>query len=341
MKIKKFTNICLMCVLTFVLFGVSKAQQGTLQLSNGITIAIKTVTTPSDNSQNSYGNIYSSSTGNIIHRVVTDRKNKIYFGYDLLVERQDETEKFKVSIKPLSKEPNSLIGPERVSVGTNQIRAAVAEASKSSNASGVNGAARETPTMNRPNFEGYTAKSLPNYPDDILVDDGDTITLDLLENSRTNTKISDVIKIIYKSSKFDFQITDDKPAKDFTIEEVMLRIEKPDIYINEKKYKTGSTAAGNINWIYIYRKGRFIFSFEMQPGYNFQKIGVIQDNKISFEFNGDKYEFVSKSPILGSGGKWNLWVMHDPDFQPVYKMSEENPFIFGAAGKMDYLFQKR
>lgn len=340
MKIRKFTNICLMCVLTLVLFGVSKAQQGTFQLSNGITIAIKTVTMPSDNSQNSYGNIYTSSSGNIVHRVMTDRKNKIYFGYDLLVERQDETGKFKVSIKPLSKEPNALIGPERVSVGANQMRAA-AEASKSSSASGTNVATSETAIINRQNFKDFTAKSLPNYPDDIIVDDGDTITLDLLENPTTNTKISDVIKIIYKSGQFDFQITDDKPAKDFTIQEVMLRIEKPDIYINEKKYKTGATAAGNINWIYIHGKGRFIFSFEMQPGYNFQKTGVIKDNKISFEFNGDKYEFVSKSPILGSGGNWNLWVMHDSDFQPIYKMSEENPFIFGAAGKVDYLFQKR
>ena len=68
---------------------------------------------------------------------------------------------------------------------------------------------------------------------------------------------------------------------------------------------------------------------------------MIRNNKLSFEFKGDKYEFVSKSPILGQGGNWNLWVMHDPSYKPNSRKSKDPAFAFGAAGKVEYLFQRK
>jgi hypothetical protein len=298
----------------FILFGVSKGQQGMFVLDNGTTVLIKTQMTPPGDSKSSLGNIYSSNSGEVVHRIMTDKENKIYFGYDLLVKKQEKSEKFKVSFKPLSKKPSDF--------GKNNTK--------------VNGFNYYS------QFEDFKEKKLPNYPKDIIVEDGDTITLDLLENPKTNTKISDLIKIVYKSSDFGYQfITEDGSAKDFSLEDVMLRIVRPEISINDKKYTTGGSVAGNINWIYIHGKGRFIFSFMQQPEFNFQKIGIIQDNKISFEYNGDKYQFISESPILGQGGKWNLWVMHDPTYQPGNQMSEENMFNFGATSNVKYLFDNR
>lgn len=313
MRNKTLINTGLGLALTLFFFGVAKAQYGTIQFDNGITIAIKTETVPRNNSS-SLGNIYSSNTtysGSILHRVLTDTKNKIYFGYDVEIEKQGEPEKFKVSIKPLSKSPNQLILKNTTSVG------------------------------NTPDYDSFTAQSLPKYPDAVILEDGDTITLDILENPQTGAKISDVIKITSKPKQFGNYFSEREKAKDFTIEDVLLRMERPDIYINEKEYKTGVSLVGNLNWIYIRGKGRFIFSFKPQPSYNFQKTGLIQNNKIQFEFNGDKYKFISKSPILGLGGKWNLWVMHDPGYQPTYSVTEEKPFVFGAAGKVEYLFEKQ
>jgi hypothetical protein len=337
---KKIINLSLIAIMTLCLAAVAKAQYGIIKLSNGVTVVIKTQITPTE-SKKSLGNIYSSNSGNVINRILTDRQNKIYFGYDLSFEKAEGTGKFKVSIKPLSKTPDSILSRAKMSVSKDEMqRARSAVGSGTSRVSVGSNRTSET-KISSPDYSDYTAKSLPNYPEDFIVNDGDTITLDLLENPETNTKITDVIKISSKSDNFEYYFSDDRPVKDFSIEDIHLRIETPDIYINEKKYRTKSTIAGNINWIYIHGKGRFIFSFKPQLEYNFQKIGIIQNNKLSFEYNGDKYEFVSKSPILGSGGKWNLWVMHDLSYQPTSQKSEENPFIFGAAGRVEYLFERR
>jgi hypothetical protein len=345
-------SICMLCLLV-----TAKAQQGIMQLNNGITVYIKTKATPSGKSTRSMGNIYSSNSGNVIHRIMTDKKNKIYFGYDLEVERQEKTGKFKVSIKPLSKEPGMLVRNSGVSVHSKET---VATGSSTGSSAGVgrnstgktvatgssagvgrNSTGRTTATIYGSDYRDYTYKSLPNYPADVIVEDGDSITLDLLENGKTKTTISDIIKIVYKS-RFGFNFSVEDTPKDFSFDKVLLQMERPTVFVNQKEFKTRTSIAGNFQWVYIHgKKGRFIFSFTPQPKFNFKKIGLIQDNKILFEFDGVKYRFVSKTPILLSGGKWNLWVMHDPDYQPTYEVSEEDPFIFGAAGKVENLFPGR
>lgn len=299
-------------MLMLALLTIANAQSNSIGFKSGITVAIKTETVPPGNTD-SLGSIYgyTDSSDNIVHRMMTDTKNKIYFGYDVVVEKQDETGKFKVSIKPLSKTPKQLLNRNITSGG------------------------------NIPDYDTFTAKSLAKYPEAVILDDGDTITLDILENPQTRTKISDIIKVMSKPSKFISDFSERRDAKDFTIDDVLLKMTKPEISINDKTYKTGTSLMGNINWIYIQGKGRFIFSFSPQPGYNFQKTGIILDNKIMFDFNGDKYKIISQTPILGEGGKWNLWVMYDPDYHSTFDISPESPFHFGAASKIEYLFNKK
>ncbi|MEZ5427205.1 MAG: hypothetical protein R2747_13125 [Pyrinomonadaceae bacterium] len=312
MKNRSFCRILpAVIVAVLSLFAAASAQQGIIQFDNGVTVAIKTETIPPGNgSKSGFLNIYSGTEENVVHRIMTDIKNKIYFGYDLQVEPLDEGRRFRVFIKPLSKDPAKLMEKSTVRAGNVQ------------------------------DFSGFTAQTLPKYPDPVTVEDGDTISLDLLENPQTKVKIADSIKIVGKSVQGGYYFLEDERPKDFTIDEVMLKMEMPEISINGKTYKTRTSFAGNINWVYIYGKGRFIFSFTSQPGYNFQKIGTIENNKLLFDYNGDHFEFASKTPILGAGGKWNLWVMYDPNYQPEYKVSAEEPFIFGAAGSVDYLFKQ-
>ncbi|MEO6590657.1 MAG: hypothetical protein ABIP06_15280 [Pyrinomonadaceae bacterium] len=302
MRNNKLVNTGLILVSTFVFFVIGKAQSGSIQFSNGITVAIKTETVP-PNDKNSFENGFSSGTGyngNTVHRVMTDTKNKIYFGYDLDVEKQGESGKFKISIKPLSKTPAELF------------------------------------RQNSLYYRGFTAKSLPKYPEPFILDDGDSITLDILENRQTQTKISDIIKITSKPQKFFSYFSDREKAKDFTIEDVLLHLDKPEISINGQKNNHGGGASGNVIWLYIPGKGRFIFSFRPQPEFNFQKAGIVSDDKILFEYNGEKYEIVNKSAVLGSGGKWNLWVMFDENYKPTD--SGSSSYEFGATDEVKYLF---
>jgi hypothetical protein len=72
---------------------------------------------------------------------------------------------------------------------------------------------------------------------------------------------------------------------------------------------------GPLPFFFVPGKGRFIFSLSSHEGYDFQKIGVIDNNKISFSYNGDNYEWVSQQPVLNRYDKWYLWVMHDEGLQ--------------------------
>ena len=51
------------------------------------------------------------------------------------------------------------------------------------------------------------------------------------------------------------------------------------------------------------------------PHEGFQKSGAIRDNVISFQSDGQQYEVRTAAPLLGSKGAWNLYVLHDPQFQ--------------------------
>ncbi len=330
-------NIIGVAVFLFCLVSVSGAQQSTIQMDDGITVAIKTVSRSGDDADTSYGNIYSTQSAGRVHRVMTDRKNKIYFGYDLVVERQPDSGKFRVSIGPLTKSPDSLIGRPAARVGTGESRGSgVSVGSGSSDATRGSVGSRES---GKTNYSDYSPESLQSYPEPVVIDDGDSISIDILENPVTGTKITDVIKISYRSGQFGAIYSADDSARDFSLDEVLLRMETPDVVVNSERFETRSSVAGNIIWIYIPGKGRFIFSFLPQTGFPFRKTGTIDDNKIFFEHEGDRFMIVSKSTILAYGGKWNMWMMHD-SWYGRRKDEPDNPsFEFGGASSVDLLFR--
>lgn len=301
MRIKNMTKLFLVAGFIAALSVFSNAQEGGRTFADGgFTVAVKTEKTPPDNNrQTDYIRTIETSSGYTINRLIIDEKNKIYFGYDLKVTPEDNKK--------------------------NKFRISFAPLS-----------------VNPKDFfkaELYIARTLPEYPAEVTVEASETVTFDVLENPQTHAKISDIIKIIRKPNKFGGYFSEREKAKDFTINDVNLHFDQPEISINGEKTKTGSGASGSVIWVYIKGKGRFIFSFAPQPGFDFQKTGVILDDKIMFEYNGDAYQFTNKSPVLASSGKWNLWVMFDGKYQPsADKLSPDSPFQFGAADKVEYLF---
>jgi len=68
---------------------------------------------------------------------------------------------------------------------------------------------------------------------------------------------------------------------------------------------------------------------------------VIEDNKILFDHDGVSYQVINKTPVLGSGGKWNLWVRIDPAYKPEVEPPTEHPYQLGAADEVQYLFREQ
>ncbi len=243
--------------------------------------------------------------GHVIHRLLVDAGGNYVFGYDLVVEPVAASKQFKVSLGPLSAE------------FAEQLRARLPATAAGRAAQGIS--------------------TLPRPADTQLVEDGDAFALDLLVNPETGVKIVDVVKVSFDRARLRGATPPPSvPLRDFTLGNVELAVRDFKLTINGElvgggRGKPARGCAGALVWFHVPERGRFIFSLIPHEGYDFQKIGRIENNKISFSLGGDMYEWTSSAPVVGtSGGNWNLWVLHDPGYVSDFDSQEQ--IVEGARG---------
>lgn len=337
----KFTAIGFFALCCF--FGIKSdvnAQQNSISLNKkGISVYFKIETSSPRTSKVNFNSVYftgyeDAEKESRIHRVLGDRASGAYFGYDLIIESGDAPNKFRVSVKPLS-----IMPPERL------------------------------------RLNDLTAHALPKYPADLMIEDGDTIALDLLVNQQTKVKIVDLIKITAKrpsaADSFGFGAAtggagfnpsassggfgasagggfNKQPARDFTPNDVKLRLTVPKLLVNgaaspARGADWNGSIEGSIIYIYVPEKGRFVFSLFQRDGFDFSKAGVVENDKINFQANGDSYELVSAAPIVSGGGNWTLWVLSDTDYQPdaTFGAASADHIQYGAADAVEFLLSRK
>jgi len=250
----------------------------------------------------------------VVHRVLVDAGGNFVFGYDLIVEPVAASKQFKVSIKPLSAEFEEQLRSRQQQQQQEPAGAVAANLAPQKNVS-----------------------TLPRATDAQLIDDGDAFALDLLVNSKTGVKIMDVVKVSFDRAKL-WRAPQQRsmPLRDFTLGNVELAMREPELTINGELVGGGKKPArgwaGALLWFYVPERGRFIVSLMPHEGYDFQKIGRIENNKISFKLGGDVYEWTSSAPVVGrNGGNWNLWVLHDPAY--VSDFASQEQIMENAGGK--------
>ncbi len=225
----------------------------------------------------------------VVHRVLVDNSGALIFGYDLVIEPLAKTRQFRVSVRPLDPEFEK------------QMRARQPTA---------------TARTGRPSL-GMSASTVPRPTEAQIIDDGDGFALELLVNPQTGVKIVDVVKASFDQSRL--WEGPKQPARDLTLDSVEMAVRDFKLLVNGNRVAGGRPSqgfSGPLIWFFVPDRGRFIFSLTPREGYEFQKIGRIEDNKISFTLEGDYYEWVSSTPIVGSGGNWNVWVLRDTGYAP-------------------------
>jgi hypothetical protein len=289
--------INLLMFFTFAVLAASaiNAQSQTVNMPEGFSIVFENKITPKplENTEQKIRtiNVLSSILGvNTVHRIFADRENKVHFGYDIEVKKNSE--KYIVTFKALS------------------VNLFVTDSE---------------------------AKNLPKYPEPLEIGEGDTISINLLENPKTKVKIVDFIKLILtdpnlpenKANRIvisDIAINrifttrivtskDSKP-KDLATDDLRMQFFNTKLAVNGTQIFADKSVIGSNIYFYLKGKGRFILSPFPRAGFDFQKTGIIDDNKISFTVNGDNYEILSATPIMCFGGKWNLWVLYEPNYRP-------------------------
>ena len=268
-------------------------RQLVLQVSNGGFVAFRSETSAPDLKTVPDGNslaalLYSQAfagENRIIHRVLTDAQQNVVFGYDLWITADPVTKKFSIAVLPAD------------------------EAFRRSFLKDF------TPPRPDSSFATFPKSTTPQ-----TLDDGDAVSLELLVNKESGVKIVDVVSVTFDRSRFRENYLDSAP-KDFTLEAVELAVKNYSLSINGSvvsKSKSSIGASGALLWFYVPDRGRFIFSLVPREGYEFEKIAVLDENRIEFVANGERYEWLSAAPILPNGGSWYLWVLHDTDYTPLF-----------------------
>jgi hypothetical protein len=180
---------------------------------------------------------------------------------------------------------------------------------------------------------------LPKYPPPQIVKEGDTIALDLLVSPDGKQKLVDYITIARKLEPWPVKAT--VPARDFTLDDgpLVLKFQNPMSFYVDGRQLHGGVAftvmqSGATIWLAPPNRGRYILS--LAPHEGFEKAGEIRDHVISFHDGGEQYEYRAGTPILGAGKAWNLYVRHDPRYQP--KPTNE-PTVFGGVDRMENLLR--
>ena len=265
-------------------------RQLVLPLANGGFIAFRSETPGSNvTDSNSLGALLYAQTfageNRIIHRVITDAQQNVVFGYDLLISADPLTKKFSLVVLPAD------------------------EAFRRSFLKDSN------PPRSNSAFATFPKSTTPQ-----TLDDGDAVSLELLVNHESGVKIVDVVSVTFDRSTLRESNLESIP-KDFTLDAVALGVKNYSLLINGtlvSKSKSNIGFTGALLWFYIPERGRFIFSLVPREGYDFAKVAVLDGNSIQFTMNGEHYEWLSSASILPSGGTWNLWVLHDTEYTPLF-----------------------
>jgi hypothetical protein len=135
-----------------------------------------------------------------------------------------------------------------------------------------------------------------------------------------------------------------QPLSDLSPDALELSVKNFRLVINEQTVLGAENpvrggVAGSIIWLYLPGRGRFIFSITPHGGYDFQKIGFVQGNKIAFQIEGDRYEWISSTPVFSGNG--NIWVLHDAEYSPQNEVSSTGGYLIGATDRIEHLLKKK
>ena len=286
------------------------------------------------------------SDSNVIHRVLIDEKSGYYLGYDLVVEQVPFPKTFNGSM-------SEFLNFKEFKLTFQPISPAHFESLKGNpKYAGL----RPHPEF-KPEwfFKSARAQELRSL---------DSIAVDILVNPTTGARVTDVISVNAFPASGWYSKRPYGASRDFTLDDVDMGVSSGRLLINGVDSGGGGSVRGTLIYFYAAGHGRFIFSLTARDGYNFQKIGLIQQNKIVFSLNGNYYEWLSNGPILHDGGFYNVWVLADPGYDPQAHLAAmtgaggggviggasatggartipPSRYMAGTAASMEYLFPKK
>lgn len=252
----------------------------------------------------------------VIHRIMIDNSGRTYFGYDVLVEALPEPHAYRITFTPM-----------------NMPRATLQSLLKGSE---VN----------------WGLVGPPRFPPPRTVHSDEILEVEMLTNSTTKQKILDYISIQEPgavpinrlsfsrppSREFSYATGD---ARDFTANDVQMRIDSPRVTINGKLEESTASrsdiANGVFIWLYIPKRGRIVLSLGPHADLGFRKAGEVRGTSLQFALGKEMFTISSGSAIAPGAAAFNLYVLQQSNWKPTYPFADLNALNIGAVNRFDAL----
>ena len=221
-----------------------------------------------------------TSPGSIVHMIL-DRDQKTYFGYQVNVETLDPN-RFRLTFAKLT---------------------GVAELSRM-----------------KQDLTGWTSLELPSYPEAQVLERGDVLAFDLLQNRATGQRIVEYLKVDYQGRRFTDE-TSPAEARDFTVADAELRLDHLlRVRIDGEPIEGGSsggTTVGAVLVAYLPGHGRFLMTLAPHPELGYVDAGEVRGSTITFSSLGHSFVLETRSTVApGPYPAYKLYVRQEPGYAP-------------------------
>ncbi len=234
-------------------------------------------------------------------RILIDRAAHTYFGYELILEPQQQAGAYLLTFGKLGITPLDV-------------------------------AATYAPRLpQNPPAEPFTMLPIPALPEPQLVREGQAVAIDLLTDPTTGDKLIDDVHIIVMRPTYVPRVpTVSGDARDFLATDADFEIFEPQATLNGKVQTAGGPGSlhdvrGALPWFYFPNHGRFILSLTPRTNLGFRKSGEVRGGRIAFTLNDDSVKLESIRPIASGNGVYNIYVLHEPDWEPVSDRQKDYP----------------
>lgn len=271
-------------LIIFVASSLAQAQsppQNALEVTfeNGIHLRIRMKQTPSGN-QNLFAGELAVKNSDVVHRIFTDARNRLGFGYDVDATLKQGTEEITIHVRPLDKSVLSLLNEQKVLLNPN--------------------AGGAFPTFQKERNVGP-------------VHAGDVVSIDVLTNPSTGDNITDLIEVVSVGNpvQLDSHVT--------TTHEPVFHLADLQISVNGKEITARrklQSVSGPFPVIYVPGYGSYFIASEPYKGLNFVQAGMVTKNNLQFSLEGNVIECISSTPILNAAGSTKIWIWHEKKYQP-------------------------
>jgi len=174
--------------------------------------------------------------------------------------------------------------------------------------------------------------SLASYPAPQVLEDGDTVRIELYAAGTSGPKLVDYIHFGYG-----FAMLKASPTRDAFAEDAPFTLATPSLKINGVPVELTSVPASietPVPWLYIPGQGRFVLSFGPHAELGFNSAGQASGNEVIFTADSTVVRIKSGDRIASGSGSYTVYVRHDPAWEPV---GRSNAMLGSAANVNDLL----